>query len=48
MNNKTIIGFIFRVSWQIICILEGVIRLTRSNNCKIVQFYSITEIIPDY
>ena len=48
MNNKTIIGFIFRVIWQIICISEGVIRLIRSNNCKIVQFYSITEIIPDY
>ena len=48
MNNKTIIGFIFRVIWQIICISEGVIRVIRSNNCKIAQFYSITEIIPDY
>ena len=46
MNNKTIIGFIFRVIWQIISIPEGVIRLSRSNNCKIAQFYSITEIIP--
>lgn len=35
-NNKTIIGFIFRMTvWQIICISEGDIRLSRSNNCKI-------------